>query len=65
MTESPIPNRFTAKTIFGTFQIKITNRSYISIGSNNCVQIGYNASTNEATLDWLRTEKCGCEYQRE
>lgn len=57
-----IPNKFVANTSFGVFQVKITNRTYISIGSkNNCVQIGYNPDTNEGTLDWLGTEKGGCE----
>ena len=46
------------------FQVKITNRSYISIGTKqNCVQIGYNTYTNEGTLDWLGTEKGGCEQE--
>lgn len=59
---SDIPNNFVAKTDIGSFQIKITNRDYISIGAkNNCVQIGYNHKTNSATLDWLGTEKGGCE----
>jgi hypothetical protein len=57
-----IPNIFLAKTAFGTFQVKITNRTYISIGAKkNCVQIGYNTDLNEATLDWLGTEQGGCE----
>ena len=61
--QEELPNQFTAKTSFGVFQIKITNRRYISIGSkNNCVQIGYNVSTNEGMLDWLGTEKGGCEH---
>jgi len=62
MTDPQIPNIFLAKTEFGTFQVKITNRTYISIGAKkNCVQIGYNIDTNEATLDWLGTEQGGCE----
>jgi len=57
-----IPNNFVAKTDIGSFQIKITNRDYISIGTkNNCVQIGYNHKTTTANLDWLGTEKGGCE----
>jgi hypothetical protein len=57
-----IPNRFVAKTDFGSFHIKITNREYITIGTkHDCVQIAYNISSNTATLDWLGTDKGGCE----
>ena len=57
-----IPNRFVAKTDFGSFQIKISNREYITIGTKqDCVQIAYNTSSNTATLDWLGTAKGGCE----
>lgn len=57
-----IPNTFTAKTAFGTFEIKITNRDYINIGSKNfCVQIAYSITKNTAKLDWLGTEEGGCE----
>lgn len=57
-----IPNRFTAKTSIGSFDIKITNREYITIGTKqDCVQIFYNSIENAAKLDWLGTEKGGCE----
>jgi len=57
-----IPNHFVAKTSAGSFQIKVTNRDYITIGSrNSCVHIAYKAKTNTAVLDWLGTEKGGCE----
>jgi hypothetical protein len=57
-----IPNEFTAKTSFGSFRVRITNRDFISIGGkNDCVQIGYKPNTNTATLHWLGTEKGGCE----
>lgn len=57
-----IPNNFTVSTDFGLFKIKITNRDYITIGAKeNCVQIAYNSTTNNASLDWLGTEKGGCE----
>ena len=57
-----IPNNFIAKTDIGSFRIKITNRDYISVGAkNNCVQISYNVKKNTAKLDWLGTEKGGCE----
>ena len=59
---SNIPNNFTAKTSIGSFNIKITNRDYISIGNKiYCAQIKYDASDNTATLDWLGTDKGGCE----
>lgn len=59
---SEIPNNFVAKTNIGSFQIKISNRDYISIGSkHDCVQISYNTSKNTAVLDWLGTELGGCE----
>jgi hypothetical protein len=59
---STIPNRFVAKTDFGQFQVRISNRDYITIGAKEgCVQIAYNAKTNTANLDWLGTEKGGCE----
>jgi hypothetical protein len=62
MNNKNIPNRFVAKTHFGSFNIKIANREYITIGTkNDCVQIGYIESTNTAVLDWLGTEKGGCE----
>lgn len=57
-----VPNKFVAKTKIGTFDIKITNREYITIGTKTgCVQIGYNNRSNTASLDWLGTEKGGCE----
>jgi len=57
-----LPNKFIVKTNIGSFQIKITNRDYISVGAkNNCVQIGYNSKNNTAHLDWLGTEQGGCE----
>ena len=57
-----LPNKFTAKTEFGSFVITITNRDYISVGAKNkCVQIAYNIHKNTAKLDWLGTEKGGCE----
>jgi hypothetical protein len=57
-----LPNRFTVKTDFGSFRIIINNRDYISVGAkNNCVQIAYNINKNTANLDWLGTEKGGCE----
>jgi hypothetical protein len=58
-----IPNNFVAKTSIGSFNVKITNRDYISIGNNKpyCVQIKYDKNDNTATLDWLGTEKGGCE----
>ncbi len=57
-----LPDKFVASTEFGLFQIKITNRDYISIGTgNDCVQIAYSVKKNTATLDWLETEKGGCE----
>lgn len=57
-----LPNNFTAKTSFGLFHVKITNGDYISIGSkHNCVQIAYRVQKNTAHLDWLGTEKGGCE----
>ena len=59
---SNIPNKFVVKTDIGIFQIKITNRDYITIGTkNDCVQIAYNIKQNTAHLDWLGTEKGGCE----
>ena len=59
---SNILNNFIAKTSIGSFNIKITNRDYISIGNKiYCVQIKYDASDNTATLDWLGTDKGGCE----
>lgn len=57
-----LPDKFVVKTDFGLFQIKITNRDYITIGTgNDCVQIAYDVNKNTATLDWLSTEKGGCE----
>jgi hypothetical protein len=65
MTSTPtsdIPNNFVAKTYIGSFNVKIANREYITIGTQHaCVQIGYNQMSNVATLDWLGTEKGGCE----
>jgi hypothetical protein len=59
---SDIPNKFTAKTDIGSFEVTISNRDYINIGSKNyCVQIAYNTKKNTANLDWLGTEKGGCE----
>lgn len=59
-----LPERFTAETEFGKFDVRITNNEYISIGSrNSCVQIGYSVKTNTARLDWLGTEKGGCEKE--
>ena len=56
-----LPSKFIAKTSFGTFQVKIFNRSFITIGSTQgCVQISINPS-NQAKLEWLGTEKGGCE----
>lgn len=57
-----LPSKFVAKTTVGQFQVKITNRDYITIGSKEgCVQIAYSAKKNTAHLDWLGTEKGGCE----
>jgi hypothetical protein len=57
-----LPDKFVVKTEFGLFQIKISNRDYITIGTgNDCVQIAYSVKKNTATLDWLGTEKGGCE----
>ena len=62
LSGSQIPNEFTANTSFGLFKVKITNRTYITIGSKHaCVQIGYTPATNKAKLDWLGTEQGGCE----
>lgn len=59
---SEIPNLFTANTSFGLFRVKITNRTYITIGTKNaCVQIVYKPATNRANFDRLETEKGGCE----
>ena len=47
---------------FFTFNIKIENREFINIGAiNHCVQIFYNERTNSAHLEWLGTERGGCE----
>lgn len=62
MNSSDLPNRFVAKTSFGSFHIKISNRDYITIGTKqDCVQIAYKSKTNTAVLDWLGTAKGGCE----
>jgi len=62
MSTNIIPNTFVAKTTFGSFQVKITDRDYITIGSQyHCVQISYNHKTNIANLDWLNTGQGGCE----
>jgi len=56
-----LPNKFVAKTLFGNFQIKISNKSFITIGSkNDCVQISIKPN-KQATLEWLGTDKGGCE----
>ena len=62
MSTNNIPNNFVAKTSFGSFQVKITNRDYIIIGSQHkCVQIAYNYKTNIANLDWIQAARGGCE----
>lgn len=62
MDTTNIPNKFVAKTSVGSFQVNISNRDYITIGSRHaCVQIAYKYKTNTANLDWLQTEQGGCE----
>jgi hypothetical protein len=61
--DTPLPNEFTAKTTFGSFKVKITNRNYINVGGNNnvCFQVGYDEFENEGKIDWLGTESLKCE----
>lgn len=57
-----LPPRFEAQTPAGRFKVKITNGDYINIGATNfCVQISYNRRSNSAHLEWLGTERGGCE----
>ena len=55
------PEYFRAKTDFGSFTVKITGKTLISLGAEKqCVQIQYN-SNNESELLWLGTKEGGCE----
>ena len=52
---------FHAKTSFGDFRVKISNRDFISIGGKNfCVQISYRGD-NDTELTSLETSRGGCE----
>jgi hypothetical protein len=61
--DKSIPNKFTAITDFGSFQVKLTNRGQvINIGTSiYCVQITHDHTENKASLSWLGTDKGGCE----
>jgi len=62
--EATLPNRFTAETSFGLFDVKLSNREYITIGTKRqCLQLGYVAETNKAELSWVGTEQGGCEKE--